>query len=452
MLTKEENELLCRVEGDAPMGQLMRRHWQPVCLVEEVERGRRQARPRADVRRRPGRVPRQRRARRRAWASTARIAARRCSSAATRNAGCAACTTAGRWTSRATSSRWRPSRRRARWREKVKHKAYPAQESGGFVWDVHGAAGRDAGVRAAGVGADATRRNVAIVEGARAVQLGADPGRRDRLGAQLEPAFLRHAAGAGRARDGDRQASGCASTDKAPRLQLQRTGYGFRYAALRRPITNAATKDYVRITVFVAPVTALIPPNNKYNVANINVPRDDTQHGVLFHRAGATADTRHRHGDVAQVPAASASASTSTRTIGAPHAREQLLQDRQAMKARRLHRHHRHPEPGHGDVGDHGPDRRPHARAPRRERPRGRRVPPPDGRGGARFARGEPAIGTTAPRNPARQAALVPGHRAEDGDWRTLGASEEELTLYPKEVDPHEDIGVALKSAPAQLS
>jgi phthalate 4,5-dioxygenase oxygenase subunit len=36
MLTKEENELLCRVENDAPMGQLMRRHWQPVCLSEEV--------------------------------------------------------------------------------------------------------------------------------------------------------------------------------------------------------------------------------------------------------------------------------------------------------------------------------------------------------------------------------------------------------------------------------
>ena len=36
MLTREENELLCRIEGDAPMGQLMRRHWQPVCLSEEV--------------------------------------------------------------------------------------------------------------------------------------------------------------------------------------------------------------------------------------------------------------------------------------------------------------------------------------------------------------------------------------------------------------------------------
>ena len=36
MLTKEQNELLCRVEGAAPMGQIMRRHWLPVCLSEEV--------------------------------------------------------------------------------------------------------------------------------------------------------------------------------------------------------------------------------------------------------------------------------------------------------------------------------------------------------------------------------------------------------------------------------
>ncbi|MEO8752873.1 MAG: Rieske 2Fe-2S domain-containing protein, partial [Casimicrobiaceae bacterium] len=36
MLTHEENELLCRVEGKAPMGQLMRRHWLPACMIEEV--------------------------------------------------------------------------------------------------------------------------------------------------------------------------------------------------------------------------------------------------------------------------------------------------------------------------------------------------------------------------------------------------------------------------------
>ena len=35
-MTREENELLCRVTGDAPVGQLMRRHWMPACLAEEL--------------------------------------------------------------------------------------------------------------------------------------------------------------------------------------------------------------------------------------------------------------------------------------------------------------------------------------------------------------------------------------------------------------------------------
>src|SRR5689334_24926658 len=34
-MTPEENQLLCRVEGAAPMGALMRRHWLPACMSEE---------------------------------------------------------------------------------------------------------------------------------------------------------------------------------------------------------------------------------------------------------------------------------------------------------------------------------------------------------------------------------------------------------------------------------
>ena len=36
MLTPAENDLLCRVEGDAPMGQIMRHYWMPACLSEEI--------------------------------------------------------------------------------------------------------------------------------------------------------------------------------------------------------------------------------------------------------------------------------------------------------------------------------------------------------------------------------------------------------------------------------
>jgi phthalate 4,5-dioxygenase oxygenase subunit len=72
------------------------------------------------------------------------------------------------------------------------------------------------------------------------------------------------------------------STDKAPRMQVDRGGYGFRYAAIRRPIMNAQMHEYVRTTVFVAPWTVLVPPNNLYNVANVNVPADDTTTNFYF--------------------------------------------------------------------------------------------------------------------------------------------------------------------------
>jgi len=35
-------------------------------------------------------------------------------------------------------------------------------------------------------------------------------------------------------------------------MQVERTPYGFRYAAIRRPIKDAQTHDYIRSTVFVA--------------------------------------------------------------------------------------------------------------------------------------------------------------------------------------------------------
>jgi len=36
MLAHEDNEPLCLIEGDVPMGKIMRGHWMPACLAEEV--------------------------------------------------------------------------------------------------------------------------------------------------------------------------------------------------------------------------------------------------------------------------------------------------------------------------------------------------------------------------------------------------------------------------------
>jgi phthalate 4,5-dioxygenase oxygenase subunit len=65
------------------------------------------------------------------------------------------------------------------------------------------------------------------------------------------------------------------SNDKAPRLEVQATDWGFHYAAIRRPIRDPETQVYLRTTLFIAPFTVLIPPNNQYNLAQMLVPIDD---------------------------------------------------------------------------------------------------------------------------------------------------------------------------------
>ncbi len=122
------------------------------------------------------------------------------------------------------------------------------------------------------------------------------------------------------------------STDKAPRLQVEHTSYGFRYAAIRRPITNADETDYIRSTVFIAPSSALIPPNNRYNVANFNVPIDDTHtvfHFIAWGNPLTTPDTEAWRRFLGQ------SVGSDLDPLYRPYrnAENRFWQDRQAMRA-----------------------------------------------------------------------------------------------------------------------
>ena len=165
--------------------------------------------------------------------------------------------------------------------QKVKHKAYPTHEWGGFVWTYMGPADTlpefrppawapNADVRVTIAKAIIPCNWAQILEGAIDSAHSSSLHSSDMVPARVDSAkatdsmWLRP------------------STDKAPRMQVERTPYGFRYAAIRRPIKDAAKTDYVRTTVFVAPAAALIPPNNLYNVANINVPMDDTHTAFYF--------------------------------------------------------------------------------------------------------------------------------------------------------------------------
>jgi phthalate 4,5-dioxygenase oxygenase subunit len=280
MLTREENDLLCRVEGDAPMGQLMRRHWTPVCLIEEV------GEPDGDpvharvfgenlvvFRDTDGRV----------GVLEESCPHRRASLVYGRNEeGGLRCLYHG-WKMDVEGNVLEMASEPAASRlvDKVKHKAYPSREWGGMVWGWFGPQDEVADF-APPPWAPTKDARVSIAKAllpcnwAQVLEGAIDSAHSSSLhSSDMVPARVESA-----------QATDKAwlrpSTDKTPRLQVQRAGYGFRYAALRRPIQSASSHDYVRSTVFVAPATALIPPNNLYNVANVNVPMDDTNTAFYF--------------------------------------------------------------------------------------------------------------------------------------------------------------------------
>jgi phthalate 4,5-dioxygenase len=283
MISKEENDLLCRVEGDAPMGQLFRRHWQPVCLLEEVSepdgnpvRARLFGEDLVVFRDTDGRV----------GVMDEYCPHRRASLVFGRNEeGGLRCLYHG-WKMDVEGNVIEMVSEPAAscMAQKVKHTAYPTKEWGSFVWAYMGNLKEGESlpdfVPPAWAPTADTRVTVAkallpcnwaqILEGAIDSAHSSSLHSSDMVPARVDSAkatantWLRP------------------STDKAPRMQVQRTSYGFRYAALRRPIKDAANNDYVRSTIFVAPATALIPPNNLYNVANINVPMDDTNTAFYF--------------------------------------------------------------------------------------------------------------------------------------------------------------------------
>src|SRR5438067_1754298 len=279
MMTAEENDLLCRVEGDAPMGRMMRRHWMPACLAEEVEapdgaplRVRLLGEDLVVFRDTAGRLR----------VLDEHCPHRRASLSYGRNEeNGLRCLYHGWKLDVAGNVLEMPSEpSESGLCAKVKHRAYPCREAGGLVWVWMGDA-RDAAPfeRPAFAPTDDTKVSIVkfvvpanwaqILEGA------IDSAHSSTLhSSDMRPARVTGAKATDRTWLRP-------STDKAPKLKVQRTPFGFRYAAIRRPIFNAATHQYIRTTLFVAPITVLIPPNDLYNLANVNVPIDDTH--TMFH-------------------------------------------------------------------------------------------------------------------------------------------------------------------------
>ena len=274
MLTREQNELLCRVEGDAPMGGIMRRHWLPVCLSEEVAekdgapvRSRLVGESLVAFRDSNGKL----------GVLDEHCPHRGASLVFGRNEECGLRCLYHGWKFDVQGNILEMSSEPdgSALMKSLKHKSYPAHEAGGFVWAWLGpkeemrefqppAWAPQPGINYAIVKMHAACNWAQVLEGS------IDSAHSSSLHSTNMPA-AENVYGS-TATD---EAWYRPSNDKAPRMQFEPTPYGFRYAALRKPIKNPETDQYVRTTLFIAPFTVLIPPNNQYNLAQMLVPMDD---------------------------------------------------------------------------------------------------------------------------------------------------------------------------------
>ena len=424
MLTKEQNELLCRVEADAPMGQMMRRHWLPVCMSEEVPE-----RDGAPVRARllgedlvvfrdtQGRL----------GVLGEHCAHRGASLVFGRNEDCGL---------RCLYHGWKydvegnvvdmPSEPPgAAVRLAKKHKSYPVREGGGFIWIWMGPRDEMREFEPpAWAPTPETRSSIvkmhAACNWAQVLEGSIDSAHSSSL----------HSTNMSSAEVDSAKATDTAwlrpSVDKAPRLQFEPTSYGFRYAAIRKPIRNPETDQYIRTTLFIAPFTVLIPPNDRYNLAQMLIPIDDVNtmfYWVAWHPDPAKGISQQ---EWRRFCAAEVGVDLDQNYRKLRNLQNNYLQDREAMKRGDFTGIKGIPTQDMAMWESMGPitDRS-------RDKPGTSDLAVAQFRrmmvaAVQRFQQGQPAIGTTEPHIPHLQLASFEGIVPKTTDWRTLGVPEEQ--------------------------
>jgi phthalate 4,5-dioxygenase len=273
MLTRQENEMLCRVGPDTPMGRMMRRYWVPIAMSTELADG----------------TPKRVRVLGEdfvAFRGADGVAAmldelcphRGASLVLARTEGCALrCLYHGWKIDRAGAIVEMPSEPEGSvFANKVRHPSYPVYEAAGIVWTYLGAPATAPPVPdfAYSHYPESHRINdkhrvdcnwVQSLEGA------IDTAHSN----YLHSTDISFAKGEAEGSRWTLARTERPSNDGQPKILTEDTPYGFRYAAIRRPVADAQRQRYVRVTHFVAPFTAIIPLGDLQNV-QIFVPIDDT--------------------------------------------------------------------------------------------------------------------------------------------------------------------------------
>lgn len=281
MLSRQDNELLCRVGRDTPMGQMMRRYWLPVAMSTELVAGtpkrvRLLGEDFVAFRGDDGVV----------GVLDEACPHRGASLVLARSEGCALrCLYHGWKVDRSGSIVEMPSEPEgSSFADKVRMPAYPVHEAAGLVWTYLGApvpAPPPPDFAFAHV-PDSWRVNTKFRTDCNWVQ--SLEGAIDTAHSNyLHSTDITPGDPAAASRWLSRQTAR-PSDDGRPRIITEDTPYGFRYGALRRPLVGADVNHYVRITHFVAPFTAIIPLGDLQNV-QIFLPIDDYhtyQYNVKF--------------------------------------------------------------------------------------------------------------------------------------------------------------------------
>jgi phthalate 4,5-dioxygenase oxygenase subunit len=267
MLSKDENDLLTRITGNAPAGQMLRRYWLPACWSDEV----------AEPDGTPVRV--------RmfgqdfvAFRDTAGTVAlvdaacphRRASLALGRNdAGGLRCIYHGwKFDARGACVDMPTEPGDSSFARRTRIGSYPVRDAGGLIWAYLGPAEHEPAFPAYDWTA-LPRDHIAHMRYAeRANWLQCAEGTID----TTHSWFLHSGA------TPDWKLRSSVSMDFSPKLEAEDTPYGFRYAAIRRPIANPETHQYVKITVYAFPSTGIIArpmDDTLATLIQIFVPVDD---------------------------------------------------------------------------------------------------------------------------------------------------------------------------------
>jgi phthalate 4,5-dioxygenase oxygenase subunit len=282
MLTPEKNQVLTRTGADTPMGILMRRYWLPVCLGTDLVAGGAPKRVRLlgenlVAFRSPG--------------GTVGLVDEACphrgtSLALAQNENCGLrCLYHGWVMNRDGAVVETPAEPEgSRMKERVTFVAYPVRESGGFVFAYMGPTDLQPPPLDFNF-SDLPASHIIVMRSreecnwAQCIEGVLDSAHSN----YLHSDGIKPKGGLATTEDSDLKLAQFArpSNDGAPRLEVELQPYGFRYAALRRPIKAPEQNTYVRVTLYVAPIYAIFPAPKGWASMQMFMPIDD--HHTMFY-------------------------------------------------------------------------------------------------------------------------------------------------------------------------